>query len=68
MISVSAVMISSNAGSPRANHYHKTDWHYCYVVSGEIEYLHRPTGSDDAPAIYRKKVSEYFKALNNLPL
>jgi two-component sensor histidine kinase len=25
-------------------------------------------GSDDAPAIYRKKVSEYFKALNNLPL
>ena len=41
----SAVMIESKAGSIRANHYHKTDWHYCYVISGQIEYLHRPTGS-----------------------
>jgi dTDP-4-dehydrorhamnose 3,5-epimerase-like enzyme len=45
----SAVMIESKAGSLRANHYHKTDWHYCYVVSGTIEYLHRPTGSDSEP-------------------
>ena len=41
----SAVMIHSKAGSLRANHYHKTDWHYCYVVSGEIEYYHRKTNS-----------------------
>ena len=34
----SAVLIQSNKGSIRANHYHKTDWHYCYVLSGEIEY------------------------------
>jgi quercetin dioxygenase-like cupin family protein len=45
----SAVMISSKKGSLRANHYHKTDWHYCYVVSGAIEYFHRPTGSDQEP-------------------
>jgi dTDP-4-dehydrorhamnose 3,5-epimerase-like enzyme len=45
----SAVMIESKAGSLRANHYHKTDWHYCYIVSGTIEYLHRPTGSDQEP-------------------
>ena len=45
----SAVMIKSKAGSLRANHYHKTDWHYCYVVSGSIEYLHRITGSDEEP-------------------
>ena len=44
----SAVLIESKAGSLRANHYHKTDWHYCYVVSGEIEYLHRrvPNGQN----------------------
>ena len=54
----SAVMISSKAGSLRANHYHKTDWHYCYVVSGEIEYLHRPTGSDDAPETINVKQGE----------
>ena len=47
----SAVMIESKAGSLRANHYHKTDWHYCYVVSGTIEYLHRPTGSDAEPEV-----------------
>ena len=41
----SAVMIHSKAGSLRANHYHKTDWHYCYVISGEIEYYHRKTNS-----------------------
>jgi quercetin dioxygenase-like cupin family protein len=47
----SAVMIESKAGSLRANHYHKTDWHYCYVVSGTIEYLHRPTGSQAEPEV-----------------
>ena len=51
MMMKSAVMIESKAGSLRANHYHKTDWHYCYVVSGTIEYLHRPTGSDQEPEI-----------------
>jgi len=45
----SAIIIESKAGSLRANHYHKTDWHYCYVVSGQIEYLHRKTGSNRSP-------------------
>jgi dTDP-4-dehydrorhamnose 3,5-epimerase-like enzyme len=45
----SALLISSRAGTVRANHYHKTDWHYCYVVSGRIEYYHRPAGSTAAP-------------------
>jgi uncharacterized RmlC-like cupin family protein len=33
----------------RANHYHQTDWHFCYVLSGEIEYYHRPHGSAKRP-------------------
>jgi quercetin dioxygenase-like cupin family protein len=45
----SAVLISSKQGSVRANHYHRTDWHYCYVVTGSIEYFHRPTGSEQEP-------------------
>ncbi len=40
----SAVLITSKKGAVRANHYHRTDWHYCYVVSGCIEYHHRPHG------------------------
>jgi len=45
----SAVVIESKAGALRANHYHKTDWHYCYVISGSIEYYHRTTGSTEEP-------------------
>jgi len=45
----SAVMIESKAGSLRANHYHKTDWHYCYVISGEIEYFYRELNSVKTP-------------------
>ncbi len=47
----SAVMIYSKAGSIRANHYHKTDWHYCYVISGEINYFHRKTNSLSDPKL-----------------
>lgn len=42
-------LITSNAGSIRANHYHKSDWHYCYMVSGRMRYHHRPAGSDQPP-------------------
>jgi dTDP-4-dehydrorhamnose 3,5-epimerase-like enzyme len=45
----SCVLISSKKGTVRANHYHRTDWHYCYVVEGEIDYYHRPHGSDAEP-------------------
>ena len=44
----SCVLIRSVTGSVRANHYHETDWHYCYVLSGEIDYYWRETG-DSAP-------------------
>jgi dTDP-4-dehydrorhamnose 3,5-epimerase-like enzyme len=49
MMMQSAVIIDSKKGSVRANHYHKTDWHYCYVLSGSIEYYHRPAGSNLEP-------------------
>lgn len=45
----SAVMIESKAGSLRANHYHKTDWHYSYVLSGVIEYYFRPANDRRKP-------------------
>jgi len=45
----SCVLISSKKGSVRANHYHKTDWHFCYVLSGSIDYYHRPHGAEEEP-------------------
>ena len=47
----SAVMIHSKAGSLRANHYHKTDWHYCYVINGKINYYHREFNSEEEPEL-----------------
>ncbi len=47
----SAVMIHSKAGSLRANHYHKTDWHYCYVIYGKINYYHRELNSNKDPEL-----------------
>ena len=49
----SAVLISSKKGSIRANHYHKTDWHYCYVLEGKIEYHWRKVGDTGEP---KKKI------------
>lgn len=49
----SCVLITSKKGTVRANHYHKTDWHYCYVLEGEIEYHWRPVDTKE-PA--KKKI------------
>jgi dTDP-4-dehydrorhamnose 3,5-epimerase-like enzyme len=56
----SAVMITSRKGSVRANHYHTTDWHFCYVVSGKIDYYHRPTGSTAKPEKVTVKAGQLF--------
>lgn len=39
----SAVLITSLKNTIRANHYHLTDWHYCYMISGEMQYFWRKT-------------------------
>ncbi len=54
----SALLIHSKKGALRANHYHKTDWHYCYVLSGAIHYYHRPRGSARAPELLLVKAGQ----------
>ena len=54
----SCVLITSKKGSVRANHYHTTDWHFCYVLDGEIDYYHRPTGSGQKPEKVRIRKGE----------
>ena len=38
----SILLITSQAGSVRANHYHKKDSHYSYLLSGKMEYSEKP--------------------------
>jgi len=40
-------LISSKKGTVRSNHYHLTDWHYMYVLSGSFNYYYRPTNSNE---------------------
>ena len=46
----SAAVISSVKGAIRANHYHATDYHYCWLQRGRLRYYQRPVGSDAPPA------------------
>jgi quercetin dioxygenase-like cupin family protein len=39
-------LITCVKGSLRSNHYHKTDWHYIYMLSGEVDYYFRATGTN----------------------
>lgn len=56
----SCVLIHSKKGTLRANHYHQTDWHYCYVLSGTIEYFHRPHGVEQRPEKVLIKTGQMF--------
>ncbi len=56
----SVVIIDSKKGSIRANHYHKTDWHYCYILSGSIDYYTREVGSSDKPTKITIKQHQLF--------
>ena len=39
---LSVLLITSRAGSVRANHYHKNDTHYSYLLSGKMEWVEQP--------------------------
>jgi quercetin dioxygenase-like cupin family protein len=41
-----AAIITSKAGTVRSNHWHRSDWHYLYVVSGSMKYYERPVDTD----------------------
>lgn len=42
-------IIFSKKNSLRSNHYHRTDWHYMYVMSGSADYYYRMVGSQEKP-------------------
>ena len=59
-------LITSKKGAIRANHYHKTDSHYSYVLSGKIRYLTRPVDSIAPPSVELIGAGELFYTPSNL--
>ena len=55
----SASLIYSKPDQWRANHYHKKDWHFIYVIKGEFEYYFRRTNSNE-------KIKKKIVKLNEL--
>lgn len=51
----SSHIIRSNPGAIRGNHYHKTDWHFDYIISGECEFYFRPVGDTNPPKMMMLK-------------
>jgi quercetin dioxygenase-like cupin family protein len=51
----SVLIITSKQGAIRANHYHKQDSHYVYMLSGSMEYTERPVGGTKKESIIVKK-------------
>lgn len=48
-------IITSKAGAVRSNHYHVTDSHHLWVLSGSLEYFERAVGDTTIPepVVYR---------------
>lgn len=44
----SALLIHSKKNSIRANHYHKKDSHYVYLLKGKMEYVYKELSTKDA--------------------
>jgi quercetin dioxygenase-like cupin family protein len=45
----SVAVIESKRGAVRANHWHRTDWHYALVASGRVLYFERALGERAVP-------------------
>ena len=45
----SVQIITSKATTVRANHYHKSDSHFMYMLKGSMKYFHRPAGDKSPP-------------------
>tara|TARA_B110000858_G_scaffold51774_1_gene59977 strand:+ start:15792 stop:16220 length:429 start_codon:yes stop_codon:yes gene_type:complete len=53
-------IISCNPGSIRSNHYHLNDFHYMYVLEGEIDYFFKKIDSDYVEYLKVKKGENIF--------
>jgi quercetin dioxygenase-like cupin family protein len=56
----SVARITSVPRAVRANHYHRTDWHYALVESGTVLYFERAIGSTEIPEPHIYRAGEMF--------
>lgn len=58
--SKSVSLLKSGVGAIRANHYHKTDWHYIYVLKGSFIYFYKKKNEKKTNHVIVKKGEAIF--------
>lgn len=58
----SVLIITCNKGAIRANHYHKKDSHYVYMLSGSMEYSEKPVDGGNIETITVKAGDMVYSA------
>ena len=53
-------LITCNANSIRSNHYHLSDFHYMFVLEGEIDYFYKDINNDEIKYLKIKKGENIF--------
>ena len=53
-------LITCNAESIRSNHYHLSDFHYMYVLEGEIDYFYKDINANEINYLKIKKGENIF--------
>lgn len=59
-------IITCNKGSLRSNHYHLKDFHYMYVLEGEIDYFYKNLNSEKVNYIKVKQGENIFTPPNEI--
>ena len=59
-------LITCNEGTIRSNHYHKKDFHYMYVLEGEIDYFYKDLDSENVNYFKVNKYDIIFTPKNEI--
>jgi oxalate decarboxylase/phosphoglucose isomerase-like protein (cupin superfamily) len=59
-------IITCNPGSLRSNHYHHSDFHFMYVLEGEIDYFFRNVDSGEIEYMKVRSGDNIFTPANEL--
>jgi oxalate decarboxylase/phosphoglucose isomerase-like protein (cupin superfamily) len=59
-------IITCNAGAIRSNHYHLTDFHFMYVLEGEIDYFYKERDTGEVKYLKVRQGENIFTPDNEI--
>lgn len=59
-------IITCNPGAIRSNHYHLTDFHFMYVLEGEIDYFYKERDTDEVKYLKVRQGDNIFTPDNEI--